>query len=84
LVIEALDPDPDPNWYPASNTESGSGSNEYGSETLVLRFTSIIYFHSGWPFFEVVVFDFNLLFLCVGSRHGKKRRREGREKRPSK
>jgi hypothetical protein len=27
--------DPDPDWSPASNAGSGSGSNEYGSETLL-------------------------------------------------
>ncbi len=31
LVIKALDPD----WSPASNAGSGSGSNEYRSETLI-------------------------------------------------
>jgi hypothetical protein len=34
LVIKALDPDPD--WSPASNAGSGSGKNEYGSETLLI------------------------------------------------
>ncbi len=35
LVIKALDPD----WSPASNAGSGSGSGkkEYGSETLVIK-----------------------------------------------
>ncbi len=32
LVIKALDPDLD--WSPASDAGSGSGKNEYGSETL--------------------------------------------------
>jgi hypothetical protein len=32
LVIKALDPD----WSPASNAGSGSGKNEYGSETLIV------------------------------------------------
>jgi hypothetical protein len=29
-----MDPDPDPYWSPASTSGSGSGKNEYGSETL--------------------------------------------------
>ncbi len=29
-----MDLDPDPDWSPASNAGSGSGSNECGSETL--------------------------------------------------
>jgi hypothetical protein len=33
LVIKALDPD----WSPTSNAGSGSGSNEYESETLMQR-----------------------------------------------
>ncbi len=29
-----MDTDPDPYWYPASTSGSGSVKNEYGSETL--------------------------------------------------
>jgi len=42
LVIKALDPDPDPYWSPASN--SGSGKNEYGSETLIPEIL-LLYLH---------------------------------------
>jgi hypothetical protein len=34
LVIKALDP----YWSPTSNSGSGSGKNEYGSTTLVVRY----------------------------------------------
>ncbi len=68
LVLKALDPywirirNPDPYWSPTSNSGSGSGKNEYGSTTLVLRAFTYIFaaFASTCTYHKT-----NFSFLCT-------------------